>query len=66
MNITINGQLRSLGSQLNLDQLIELLELQGKKLAIEVNRKIVPRSLYAGHTLKEEDVIEIVQAIGGG
>jgi sulfur carrier protein len=66
MNITINGEQRSLEDGLNLLQLIALLKLENKRLAIEVNQQIVPRSEHASYTLRADDKVEIVQAIGGG
>jgi len=66
MNITINGETRTLEEDLNLQQLISMLGLENKRLAIEVNQEIVPRSEYASHVLINNDKVEIVQAIGGG
>lgn len=66
MNISINGEQRTLEEGLTLQQLIAMLELEDKRLAIEVNQEIVPRSEHASYTLKQDDKVEIVQAIGGG
>ena len=66
MNISINGEQRTLEDGLNLQQLISILELENKRLAIEVNQEIIPRSEHASYTLKQDDKVEIVQAIGGG
>ena len=66
MNITINGEQRTLEDGTSLQQLISILKLENKRLAIEVNQEIVPRSEHASHTLKQNDKVEIVQAIGGG
>lgn len=66
MNITLNGEAREVADALTAQQLIEQLGLTGKRLAIEINREIVPRSAYASHRLNEGDTIEIVRAIGGG
>jgi len=66
MNIIINGQPHSLGSELSIDRLLETLELQDKRLAVEVNREIVPRSRYQETLLQDDDEVEIVRAIGGG
>ena len=66
MNITINGETSTLEEDINLQQLISMLDLENKRLAIEVNQEIVPRSEYASHVLKNNDKVEIVQAIGGG
>jgi thiamine biosynthesis protein ThiS len=45
---------------------IRLLELEGKRYAIEVNEQIIPRSEHGIYALKTGDDVEIVQAIGGG
>ena len=66
IQITVNGEPRSVAPELPAAQLIELLELGGRRLAMEINREILPRSQYAEHRLSDGDRIEIVQAIGGG
>lgn len=66
MNIIVNGESRAVAPGLTAAQLVELLELGGRRLAMEINREILPRSRYAEHELRDGDRIEIVQAIGGG
>jgi len=66
MNILLNGEARNIGNDIRLSQLIEQLELSGKRLAVEVNREIVPRSQHSDYVIKAGDNIEIVHAIGGG
>lgn len=66
MKITLNGEPRELADPLTAQQLIEHLGLTGKRLAMEVNREIVPRSSFKTHRLQEGDAVEIVRAIGGG
>lgn len=66
MNITVNGESRSVEAETRLSQLLEMLELDGKRIAVEVNRDIVPRSEYGDFKLSDDDTIEIVNAIGGG
>lgn len=66
MNILLNGESRPLDSGTHLAQLLQELELEGKRLAVEINREIIPRSQYANTELKNGDTIEIVHAIGGG
>lgn len=66
MNITINGKQQNLAAETSIEQLIEQLGLQGRRLAVEVNLDIVPRSDYGQRLLADGDVVEIVQAIGGG
>jgi sulfur carrier protein len=66
MNIQLNGQLRQVDDGITISALLELLELSGKRLAVEVNEDLVTRSKFDTHRLKPDDHIEIVQAIGGG
>jgi thiamine biosynthesis protein ThiS len=66
MNITVNGESRTLPATTSLSQLVELLGLQDKRIAVEVNREIVPRSEHDSFMLSENDTVEIVNAIGGG
>jgi sulfur carrier protein len=66
MKIRLNGEPRDIPEHCTAEQLVALLELTGKRLAMEVNRDIVPRSAYASHHLREGDAVEIVHAIGGG
>lgn len=66
MNVLINGETRALPEGATLQDVIDLLQLQGRRLAIEVNTEIIPRSRHDGHRLREGDRVEIVHAIGGG
>ena len=66
MQIIVNGEPREVAAGLTAAQLVDLLELGGRRLAMEINREILPRSQYAEHVLRAGDHIEIVQAIGGG
>lgn len=66
LNLKINGEARSFDAPLTIAELIALLGLQQRQLAVEVNREIVPRSQHGSHQLREQDAIELVQAIGGG
>ena len=66
MQITVNGQAQDVPDQLTAAALIEQLGLGGKRLAVEVNQEIVPRSQHAEHRLQPDDRVEIVHAIGGG
>ncbi|HEX5637640.1 MAG TPA: sulfur carrier protein ThiS [Gammaproteobacteria bacterium] len=66
MNIVLNGEPRPVNSGTHLEQLVQELGLKGKRLAVEINREIIPRSQYANTELKNGDTIEIVHAIGGG
>ena len=66
MQIQINGTAQAVPEQSTLSALIDQLRLTGKRLAVELNGEIVPRSTYAQRVLQENDMVEIVQAIGGG
>lgn len=66
MQIQVNGEIRDIADGQTLSQLIEQLGLTGQRLAVEINREIIPRSEHAEHQLRANDKIEIVRAIGGG
>ncbi len=66
MEVLVNGEPRQLAESATVAQLLDELALVGKRLAVEVNQEIVPRSLHASHRLRAGDRIEIVHAIGGG
>lgn len=66
MQLTVNGEPRTLADALNIDELLAALQLGGKRVAVEVNGSIVPRSQHAGTALRDGDEVLIVQAIGGG
>jgi sulfur carrier protein len=66
MILRVNGDALELPPPCNLDNLIRHLGLAGRRLAVELNGEIVPRSEYSARPLAEGDQVEIVQAIGGG
>ena len=66
MEITLNGESKQIPPGMTAARLIELLDLTGRRLAVEVNEEIVPRSTYDGYTFRPGDRVEIVHAIGGG
>jgi sulfur carrier protein len=66
ISLTINGEPRRFETDLTVAQLIERLELAGKRVALERNGEIVPRSSFASAHLAEGDRLEIVVAVGGG
>jgi sulfur carrier protein len=67
MQIHVNGNPRQFQqSQLTIAELVNLLEVAGKRIAIERNGEIVPRSQFAEVRLNEGDKLEIVGAVGGG
>ena len=64
--VTINGERRQFDEPLPLQQLLERLELAGKRVAVERNGEIVPRSELASRSIADGDKLEIVVAVGGG
>jgi sulfur carrier protein len=66
MQITVNGEVRALPAAQTLGQLVDALELAGRRIAVERNGEIVPRSRYADTMLDDGDELLIVHAIGGG
>lgn len=67
MQLTINGKARDFAlTQLTVAELVLQLSLEGKRLAIERNGEIVPRSQFANTQLAAGDQLEIVGAVGGG
>lgn len=66
-HLTINGNVRQFDAQhLTVEALVVTLGLTGKRLAIEKNGEIVPRSAFAETGLNDGDKLEIVGAVGGG
>ena len=66
IQIHLNGAPREFPAPLTFSQLVDALELAGKRLAIERNGEIVPRSRFAEARLNDGDRIEVVIAVGGG
>jgi len=66
ITITLNGEELQIEQNTNIDQLLLRLNLDNKRLAVEVNQEIVPRSEFSTHMLNDGYKVEIVQAIGGG
>ena len=66
MNLILNGEPRSFVELNSLAALVDALGLDPRKVAIELNLEIVPRSLYAQTGIKDGDRLEIVQFVGGG
>ncbi len=66
MRLTINGEAREVPSVATVCELVEALELDIRKVAVERNLEIVPRSLHAATPVMDGDRFEIVHFIGGG
>jgi len=66
VDLVINGEARRFEEVVSVAALVEALDLAGKRVAIEKNGEIVPRSQYGGTPLANGDRLEIVVAVGGG
>ena len=66
IELTINGERQQLDAVLSVAQLLQRRGLAGKRVAVERNGEIVPKSRHAQTMLASEDRIEIVVAVGGG
>ena len=66
ITISINGTTRQLENSVSVADLIEAMGLGGKRIALERNGEIVPRSSFALQQLADGDRLEVVIAVGGG
>ena len=66
MRLTVNGEQRQVSAARNISALVVLLGLDERKVAVERNLAIVPRSLWLATALADGDQIEIVHFVGGG
>ncbi len=66
MHIHLNGDLLELPEGETVAALLARMELTGRRVAVELNQDIVPRSQHADTALNDGDHVEVVHAIGGG
>ncbi len=66
LRLLLNGEPRELPAGADVSALLETEGLATRRVAVEVNGDIVPRSRHAGHRLADGDRVEIVHALGGG
>jgi len=66
IQLSVNGQVRRVEPGANVARLLEALDLSGKRVAVERNGEIIPRSRYLATSLEDGDALEIVVAVGGG
>ena len=66
IHVTLNGTPRDFPAPLTFEELLRELALAGRRLAVERNGEIVPRSRFSDARLAEGDRIEVVIAVGGG
>ena len=66
LDIELNGAAHQLPAESSLHDLVEALGLAGQKLALAVNRQVVPRERWRDTRLQARDRVDVVRAIGGG
>lgn len=66
IQLTLNGEPYATAPRLTAADLVEQLGLSGRRIAVEVNEQIVPKSQLAATPLADGDHVEVVHAIGGG
>ncbi len=66
MRLTVNGETREAPDRATLADLLASLGIDGRRVAVEHNREIAPKSLWSQIVLAEGDELEIVQFVGGG
>ena len=66
IQVTVNGAMQRFENPLPVSALVEKMALAGKKIAVEKNGEIVPRSLHQKTIVENGDRLEIVVAVGGG
>lgn len=66
MHLTINGERKEWQQAAQISALLQSMAVDGRKVAVEVNQMIIPKSQYDSYQLNDNDIIEIVGFIGGG
>ena len=66
LTVSVNGEPYTVPSGCNVAWLVGQLGLAGQKIAVAVNREVVPRSRFGAQTLAQGDRIEVLEAVGGG
>ena len=66
MKIIVNGEKIELPQQSNIQDLVAHLGYQKQRIAIEINESIIPKSNHSTHLLKNQDKVEVINAVGGG
>lgn len=66
MNIVVNGKEQELDHSVSVKQLLQILDLKGDRVAVEVNLEIVDRQKFDDYKIKEGDKVEVIHFVGGG
>ena len=66
ITIKLNGEAYVIEGDAHLTALIDALKMKPTRIAVELNREVVPKAQYAGVTLREGDELELINFVGGG
>jgi thiamine biosynthesis protein ThiS len=66
ITITLNGDPYRLEREISVAQLVELLRMKPNRVAVEINRDVVPKVRYAETMIRAGDVVEVISFVGGG
>ena len=66
LSLFVNGERRSVAAPCSIAALLSGLPLDGRRVAVAVNRDVVPRSAFGARQLESGDRVEILEAVGGG
>jgi sulfur carrier protein len=66
VRVSVNGEQQEIEAGATVVSLLATLGLTGRRVAVELNRRVVVRSAWPETELRENDVVEIVQFVGGG
>lgn len=66
MKIVVNGKEQELDCPVSVKQLLQILDLKGDRVAVEVNLEIVDRQKFDNFKIKEGDTVEVIHFVGGG
>ena len=66
MNITLNGEIKTVQDNITVLGLLEFLHIQHQRVAVELNESIVKKDNYGSTAIKNGDILEIVSFMGGG
>ena len=66
LSLQVNGETQAAPRGCTVRQLLGILDLDGRRIAVAINRDVVPRSAFETQRLRDGDRIEILEAVGGG
>ena len=66
MKVTVNGEIKEIGEEINLRQFLKNLSLPAERIAVELNKQVVRKADWENVLVKDADKIEIIHFVGGG